>query len=102
MLRLTKLFGNAPTRTLALCTLLIGLAHEVRASASAPETTPATAALTVAPLILSGKQSNRPAGTYSPGVTEILKMLEARIDTQVILAYIRNSTIAYDPDAAEL
>jgi hypothetical protein len=68
-------------------------------SAAAP---PANAAASVPPLILSGRQSDRPAGTYSAGVTEIVQMLDAKVDTSVILAYIQNSPIAYNPDAAEL
>ena len=61
-----------------------------------------TPATTVPPLILSGRQSDRPAGTYSAGITEIIKMLDAKIDAPVILAYIQNSTIPYNPDATEL
>lgn len=62
----------------------------------------ATPTTTVAPLILSGRQSARPAGTYSAGITEIIKMLDAKVDAQVILAYIQNSPIPYNPEATEL
>jgi hypothetical protein len=62
----------------------------------------ATTATTVPPLILSGRQSDRPAGTYSAGVTEIIKMLDAKVDASVILAYIQNSPVPYNPDASEL
>jgi hypothetical protein len=62
--------------------------------------TPATT--NVPPLIISGRQSARPAGTYSAGIAEIIKMLDANIDGQIILAYIRNSPIAYNPEATEL
>src|SRR5208283_44014 len=61
-----------------------------------------TATTNAAPLIISGRQSARPAGTYSAGITEIIKMLDANIDAQVILAYIQNSPIAYNPEATEL
>lgn len=57
---------------------------------------------TVAPLIISGRQSTRPPGSYSAGITEIIRMLDAKIDAPVILAYIQNSPIAYNPDATEL
>lgn len=62
----------------------------------------ASPTMTVAPLILSGRQSTRPAGTYSAGITEIIKMLDAKVDGQVILAYIQNSAIPYNPEATEL
>jgi hypothetical protein len=61
-----------------------------------------TPTTTVPPLILSGKQSTHPAGTYSPGVSEILKLLDAKVDAPVILAYIQNSPVPYDPEATEL
>lgn len=73
--------------------MVLGLAHE--ALAVIPTTT-------VAPLIISGRQSARPAGTYSAGIAEIIKLLDAKIDAQVILAYIQTSPIPYNPDAAEL
>ncbi len=56
----------------------------------------------VAPLILSGRQSARPSETYSVGVTEIIELLDAKVDAQVILAYIQHSPIPYNPDAMEL
>ena len=65
-------------------------------------TAPANSSSPVAPLILSGRQSTRPAGTFSPGVTEIIKMLDAKVETEVLLAYIQSSAIPYNPDAAEL
>ena len=73
--------------------LVFGLAHEALAI------TPTT---NVPPLILSGRQSARPAGTYSAGVTEIIKLLDAKVDAPVILAYIQSSPIPYNPDATEL
>jgi hypothetical protein len=62
----------------------------------------AIATTTVPPLILSGRQSDRPAGTYSASITEIIKLLDAKIEAPVILAYIQNSPIAYNPEATEL
>ena len=62
----------------------------------------ATPTTTVPPLILSGRQSARPAGTYSAGIAEIIKMLDAKVDAPVILAYIQNSPIPYNPEATEL
>src|SRR5689334_14838799 len=58
--------------------------------------------VTVAPIILSGRQPSRPPGKYSAGVEELLALLNAKVDAQVILAYIQNSPIPYDPEANEL
>jgi len=70
---------------------------------SAPATTaPTNSRPAVAPLILSGRQSTRPAGTVSAGVAEIIKMLDAKVETEVLLAFIQNSSIPYNPDATEL
>jgi hypothetical protein len=73
--------------------LFLGLAQAALA------VTPTT---NVPPLILSGRQSARPAGTYSAGIADIIKMLDAKVDAQVILTYIQNSPIPYNPDATEL
>ena len=62
----------------------------------------ATPTTTVPPLILSGRQSDRPAGTYSTGIADIIKLLDAKVDAPVILAYIQNSPIPYNPEATEL
>jgi hypothetical protein len=56
----------------------------------------------VAPLILSGKQPSRPAGTYSPGIADLIALLDAKVDEGVILAFIQNSSTAYNPEATEL
>jgi hypothetical protein len=56
----------------------------------------------IAPLILSGKQTMRAPGTYSPGINEVIAMLDANVDPGVILAFIQSSVIAYSPDATEL
>lgn len=103
MLYRSKCLGIGLKGGILLTTVVFGLAHGVRASAPVPEpTSPATSSASVAPLILSGRQSDRPAGTYSPRVTEIIKMLDAKVEVQVILAYIQNSSIPYNPDATEL
>jgi hypothetical protein len=39
---------------------------------------------------------------FSPGVRDILKMLDAKVDTEVINAYIKNAPIAFNPSAAEI
>ena len=93
MLYHSRLVQTGLQRGMLFTAVVFGLAQPAMA------TTPTT---TVPPLILSGRQSARPAGTYSAGITEIIKMLDAKIDAQVIFAYIQNSPIPYNPDVTEL
>src|SRR6266568_860276 len=39
---------------------------------------------------------------YSPGIGEILKMVDAKVDVTVVKAYIKNSPTAYNPNANEI
>src|SRR5262245_5498264 len=39
---------------------------------------------------------------YSAGVAEILKMVDAKVDPDVITAYVKNSSTAYNPTASEI
>jgi hypothetical protein len=93
MLYGSKIVQTGLQRGMLFTAVVFGLAHAALAA------TPTT---TVPPLILSGRQSDRPAGTYSAGVVEIIKMLDAKVDAPVILAYIENSPIPYDPEVTEL
>lgn len=43
-----------------------------------------------------------PAAARSPGIAEILNMLDSKVDPGVIKAYIQNSSVAYNPSAAEI
>jgi hypothetical protein len=43
-----------------------------------------------------------PALRFSPGIQEILKMLDAKVDVEVIKVYIKNSTAPYNPSASEI
>jgi hypothetical protein len=93
MLYRSKIFWTGLQRGMIFTAVAFGLAQV--ALAVSPTTT-------VSPLILSGRQSDRPAGTYSTVITDIIKMLDAKVDAPVILAYIQNSPIPYNPDATEL
>jgi hypothetical protein len=93
MLYRSKISRTGRKRGILFTAVVLGLAQ------AALTATPTT---TVRPLILSGRQSTRPAGTYSAGVAEIIKMLDAKVDGQVILAYIQNSPIPYNPEVTEL
>ena len=95
---MSMLYRNRISRTgfkrgMLFTTVAIGLAQAALAA------TPTT---TVPPLILSGRQSARPAGTYSAGIADIIKLLDAKVDAPVLLAYIQNSAIPYNPEATEL
>jgi len=88
---------------LLLTTIAFGLSQEASATTPAPGAASlGNPGASVPPLILSGRQSTRPAGTYSAGVAEILQMLDTKLDAPVILAYIQNSSILYNLDAADL
>jgi len=89
-------------RRIARTGLTAGILFTAALFGLAPAALAVTPPTAVPPLILSGRQSTRPAGTYSPGVTEIIKLLDAKVDAQVVLAYIQNSTVPYDPEASEL
>src|SRR2546422_6084589 len=39
---------------------------------------------------------------YSPGIGEVLKMVDAKVDGTIIKAYIKNSPTAYNPNANEI
>jgi len=93
MLYRNRISRTGLQRGLFFTALVFGLAHAALA------VTPAT---NVPPLILSGRQSARPAGTYSAGIADIIKLLDAKVDAPVILAYIQNSAIPYNPEATEL
>src|ERR1022692_155324 len=43
-----------------------------------------------------------PAARYSPGVADIVKMVDAKVDAEVIKTYIKNSSTAYNPSATEI
>jgi hypothetical protein len=89
----SKTIQSAFGRGVVLTVVIFGLAEIALADVQ-----PAT----VAPLIVSGSQSTHPAGIYSAGLAEIVKLLDAKMDAPVILAYIQNSPVAYYPDATEL
>ncbi len=86
-----------------LTTIVFGLLHETWAATPvSPATPPPNPGDLVAPIILSGRQSTRPPGTYSAGVTEIIRLLDAKVEELVILAFVQDSPTLYDPDPAEL
>jgi hypothetical protein len=43
-----------------------------------------------------------PAARCSPGVADIVKMVDAKVDAEVIKTYIKNSPTAYNPSANEI
>src|ERR1039457_3801762 len=49
-----------------------------------------------------GAAQAAPATRYSPGVADIVKLADAKVDAEVIKTYIRNSPTAYNPSATEI
>jgi hypothetical protein len=43
-----------------------------------------------------------PAARSSPGVADIVRMVDAKVDAEVIKTYIKNSPTAYNPNATEI
>jgi hypothetical protein len=43
-----------------------------------------------------------PAARFSPGVADVVKLVNAKVDLEVIKAYIQNSPTAYNPSATEI
>src|ERR1035441_7843874 len=43
-----------------------------------------------------------PAARYSPGIADIVKMVDAKVDAEVIKTYVKNSPTAYNPSANEI
>ena len=62
--------------------------------------TPTTEAPPAAPT--ASMPETPPAPRFSPGVHEILKMLDAKVDTDVVKVYIKNSAVPYNPTASEI
>src|SRR5258708_13908267 len=42
------------------------------------------------------------APAYSPGVADVVKMADAKVDPEIIKAYIHSSPVAYSPSASEI
>ena len=67
---------------------LQGMATEITANSAFPEN--------------SNQQGDHSAASHSPGVAEIIALVNAKIDPEVIKSFIQNSAIAYNPSATEL
>jgi len=52
----------------------------------------------------SGVNANQtvPAARFSPGVADIVKLADAKVDAEVIRTYVKNSSTAYNPTATEI
>ena len=60
------------------------------------------ACATMAGVARSGAASADVPAEYSAGVADIVRMVEAKVDMEVIKAYIRSAPIAYSPKATEI
>jgi hypothetical protein len=43
-----------------------------------------------------------PATRFSPGVADVVRMVDAKVDPEVIKTYVKNSPTAYNPSASEI
>src|SRR5690349_2940934 len=98
----SRLFQSVLTRGTFLVAISFGLVRGVSANSESTTNLATNSSSSAAPLILSGRQSAGQASTYSAGIAQIIKMLDAQMDAQVILSYVQNSLIAYNPSATEL
>src|SRR5215831_5090758 len=57
---------------------------------------------TQSPAVATGPVSTGLQLSYSPGLRDILKMLDAKVDVEVIKAYIKSAPIAFSPSASEI
>ena len=48
------------------------------------------------------RAQNAPVARFSPGVADIVKMVDAKVDPEVVKTYIQNSPTAYNPSATEI
>jgi len=103
MLCRARIFGAIFHGGILFTGLVLALAEEPPATNAVPTTvTRSDSNHVVAPLILIGKKSTHPQGIFFEDINEIVKMLDAKVDLQVILAFIQNAGFAYNPTADDL
>jgi hypothetical protein len=78
------------------------LASAQQASAINPVTASPDDSDSSARLALSSEQSSHSATTYSAGIGELIQLLDAKMDEQVVVNYIQNSPLPYNPSARDL
>src|SRR5437868_920489 len=92
MLHLRDRINFSPMRTIALAGALLGISTLGFSQETSPAPLAPTTGTTAQPMIITG----------SGGMGEIFKMLDAKVDPEVIIAYIQNSPTSYRPSAADL
>src|SRR5439155_24546142 len=95
--QIENLKNRRPTRAL----LTIGVAAFI------PLFTPGASAITVGATAEAGVAVNEGANgaaaiQFSPGIADVLKMVDAKVDAGVIKAFVNNSTVAYSLRASEI
>jgi hypothetical protein len=103
VMKSSKFVGNLlgqPAETLCLVAVFtaISLASSARATtaeAPAPNDGPPPAPTATVP-------ETAPAPRFSPGIHDIVKMVDAKVDMDVVKVYIRNSPVPYSPNAEEI
>jgi hypothetical protein len=52
--------------------------------------------------VIAGSATLQPQVSFSPGIRDVLKMLDAKVDIEVVKAYVKNSQIAFNPTASDI
>ncbi len=94
----SKTGKNHLARGLILAAALAGTTLGWRASAAivaADSSTPGA-------IVIRGTDSSGAPSNLSSGVSDVLKMVQAKVDPEVIKTYVKNSPIAYNPSATEV
>src|SRR6185369_16358386 len=63
---------------------------------------PSSALDVIAPLGSPTAEAAKSIPSYSPGVADVVKMLDAKVDPAVVKAYINSSPTSYNPTADEI
>jgi hypothetical protein len=71
-----------------------------KAATETPAAVPATPS--AQPLILSGKSMRGDSDKISTVISEVIRLVDAKVDAAVIKAYINNAPMTYNPSATEL
>lgn len=100
-MKISKFVGDLAGRTVGVLFLAFAVAG-IQAPSSAQAITTETSSANAPGIEVPPAPAVVPAARFSAGLQEIVKMLDAKVDVDVIKVYIKNSPVAYAPSAAEI
>ena len=101
-MKISKPLGDLPGRPAGMFFLVAAFATTTLFP-SARAITAEIAASDAPPVVQAAPAPETPPpARFSPGIQDILKMLDAKVDTDVIKVYVRNSMVPYNPNASEI